>query len=327
MLHSEQTERNTQAAASAGGKLAAAATTVVTAGDANFAWGTILLVASMRMNGMRQPVIAGAMGWSDEMKRRAEALGGVTLKELPKSRQCVTCQKPLLMMDDAVKTDWVCWADSDAAFVGDCTEWLSGNDPDEIVVRKYDPPPEDFTAENLEVWKRDVERFCGGANAASRYDTRVNAPFIVLHRKWKGFLETWSRQIENVLPPDVEIIMKRGSAYFQTDESVLGSLLCFLPGAPKVAERYAANGSVDANRYFAHFAYNPKPWQMWNSHSLRWSGVVAEVVDWLLDNGYAKPGELPPSLRKGWRPFWRALAPAAPWIWRATKLKRRLFGR
>ena len=62
-------------------------TTVVTAGDANFAWGTFLLVASMRMNGMKQPVLVGAMGWSDEMKRRVEALGGVTIKDLPLSRQ------------------------------------------------------------------------------------------------------------------------------------------------------------------------------------------------------------------------------------------------
>ena len=73
-----------------------------------------------------------------------------------------------------------------------------------------------------------------------------------------------------MLPPDVEIIMKHGSPYFQTDESVLGSLLCFLPDAPKI-------------------------------------------------------DELPLALLKGWWPFWRALAPAAPWVWRATKLKRRLF--
>ena len=204
----------------------------------------------MRMNGMKQPVLVGAMGWSDEMKRRVEALGGVTIKDLPLSRQCVTCQKPLLMMDDAIDTEWVCWADSDAAFVGDCTEWLCGANPDEIVIRRYDPPPADFTKENLAVWKRNIEKFCGGANAESRYTTRVNAPFIVINRK---------------------------------------------------------------------------PWQMWNSYSLKWHGVVRPVVDWLLENGHVKPDELPLALRKGWWPFWRALAPAAPWVWRATKLKRRLF--
>lgn len=300
-------------------------TTVVTAGDANFAWGTFLLVASMRMNGMKQPVLVGAMGWSDEMKRRVEALGGVTIRNLPLSRQCVTCQKPLLMMDDAIDTEWVCWADSDAAFVGDCSAWLHGENEDEIIIRKYNPPPADFTKENLAVWKRDIEKFCGGANAESRYTTRVNAPFIVINRKWKGFLETWNRQIQNVLPPDVEIIMKHGSPYFQTDESVLGSLLCFLPDAPKIAERYAANGSVDKSRYFAHFAYNPKPWQMWNSYSLKWYDIVMPVADWLVEKGIVKPADLPIPLRRSMCPLCRAAAPLAPWVWRGIKLKRKLF--
>ena len=41
--------------------------------------------------------------------------------------------------------------------------------------------------------------------------------------------------------------MKKGTAYFQTDESVLGSLLCFDPDAPPVANAYKANGSADYN--------------------------------------------------------------------------------
>ena len=125
--------------------------TVVTAGDKAFAWGSFLLVASMRMNGMRQPVIVGAMDWTEEMKRRILALEGVSVHDLAKSRRCVTCQKPMLMNLDDISTEWVCWADSDAVFVGDCTEWLSGENPDEIVIRRYSPPPEDFTPANLAV--------------------------------------------------------------------------------------------------------------------------------------------------------------------------------
>lgn len=302
-------------------------TTIVTAGDAAFAWGTLLLVASMRRNGMMHPVVVGAMGWPEDMKRRVVSLGGVTIRELPKDRRCVTCQKPILMCCEDVKTPWVCWADSDAAFVGDCSEWLVGDDEDEIVIRKYDQAPPDFTPENLEVWRRDVERLCGAANPESRYQTRANAPFIVIHTKWKAFLEAWTRQIEGVLPKDVEIIMKHGSPYFQTDESVLGSLLCFMPGAPRITESYKANGSVDKSRYFAHFAYNPKPWQMWNSYSLRWHDIVAPVVDWLVERGVVERRELPLALRKGWWPLWKAMAPLAPWVWRAIKLKRRLFKR
>lgn len=300
-------------------------TTVVTAGDRAFAWGSLLLVASMRRNGMMHPVIVGTTGWTDDQKSRVASLGGVSLRELPPSRQCVTCQKPMLMNLDEIGTEWVCWADSDGAFVGDCSEWLVGDDPDEIVIRKYDPPPDDFTPDTLSTWKRDVERFCGRALPESRHQTRMNAPFIVLHRKWRPFLARWQRQIEKVLPPDVAIIMKHGSPYFQTDESVLGSLLCFDPDAPEVAECYKANGSADKSRYFAHFAYNPKPWQMWNAYSLKWRDVVFPTVAWIVENGIAKPGELPVPLRKGWWPLCRAAAPLAPWVWRAIKLKRKLF--
>ena len=226
---------------------------------------------------------------------------------------------------DEIGTDWVCWADSDGAFVGDCSEWLEGDSPDEIVIRKYSPPPDDFTGATLETWRRDVEKHCGVALEESRYPTRMNAPFIVLHRKWRPFLERWQRQIGCVLPADVAIIMKHGSPYFQTDESVLGSLLCFDPGAPKVTESYKANGSVDKTRYFAHFAYNPKPWQMWNSYSLKWRDVVMPVADWLVEKGVVRPADLPLPLRRGWWPLCRATAPLAPWVWRGIKLKRKLF--
>ena len=105
----------------------------------------LLLVASMRRNGMPHPVVVGAMDWPETMKRRLLALGETKIVDLPKSRQCVACQKPLLMGSGEVETDWVCWADADGAFIGDCGEWLSGGNPDEIVIRQYDPVPPDFT--------------------------------------------------------------------------------------------------------------------------------------------------------------------------------------
>ncbi len=306
------------------GAAAGANSTVVTAGDAAFAWGALTLVASMRRNGMAQRAVVGAVQWPRRMRDRVSALGGVTLLDLPADRRCVTCQKPMLMAHDAVETDWVCWADSDGVFVGDCTEWLSNESDGEIAVRKYDPPPEDFTPATLATWRRDVERFCGRANPEPRYATRVNAPFIVVHRKWRPFLERWRRQIECVLPSDVAIVMGRGTPYFQTDESVLGSLLLFDPDAPKVADDYRANGSADRTRYFAHFAYNPKPWQMWNGWAARWRGEVFANADWLVENGIVRRAELPLTYRRDLWPLWRAAAPAAPWVWRAVKARRRL---
>ena len=106
---------------------------------------------------------------------------------------------------------------------------------------------------------------------------------------------------------------------------MLGSLVCFAPDAPKVVDNYKANGSVDRNRYYAHFAYYPKPWQMWNMHTMKWHDEVAAVVDWLLEQKQVTYSDLPFSLRRGWWPFNRRIARFAPWAWRAIKLKRMLF--
>ena len=300
-------------------------TTVVTAGDQAYAWGVLLLAASMRMNGMPHPVVVGAMDWTDGMKTLVSSLGNVTIVDLPKSRQCVACQKPAMMACDEVKTDWVCWVDSDGIFVGDCGEWLEGDDPDEVRIKRADPVPDDFTPENLAIWQRDVKRFFGQALPESRYPTRVQSGVILMHRKWRPFLERWTSQVNNVLPPDVGILMKKGSAYFQTDESVLSSLLCFYPDAPRVTETYKFDGRLDRRRVYAHFGYNPKPWQMWNPYASRWREETFATAEWIVENGFVKSADVPLPLRRKWWPLYRCLAPAAPWVWRAMKLKRKLF--
>ena len=283
-----------------------------------------MLVASMRRNGMRHPVVVGAMEWDETQKSRILALGGVTIREIEKTRQCLACQKPRLMGCDEVGTDWVCWVDADGLFVGDCSEWLSGTDEDEMRIKRCDPPPPDFTPETLETWRRDVERFRGRAIPESRYRTRVQSGVILLNRKWLPFLKLWDEQINSVLPLDVGILMKKGSAYFQTDESVLGSLLCFYPEAPKVSEQYKFDGKIDKSRVYVHFGYNPKPWQMWNAWAMRWREEAFSTIDWLVGEGVVKKGDVPLPLRRSWWPLYRAAAPAAPWVWRAMKLKRKL---
>ena len=300
-------------------------TTVVTAGDQAYSWGVFLLAASMRRNNMPQPVVVGAMGWTDKMKSLVTALGGVTIVELPKSRLCMARQKPTMMSCDAVKTDWVCWVDSDGLFVGDCSEWLTGTDVDEVRIKRCDPPPPDFTPETLATWQRDVRQFMGEALPESRYATRVQSGVILMHKKWRGFLGRWAAQIDNILPPDAGLVMKNRMAYFQSDESVLSSLLCFDPDAPRVSETYKFDGKVDRTRFYAHFGYNPKPWQMWNPYASRWREETFRTVEWLIANHYVKRGEVPLPLRRSWWPVYRCFAPAAPWVWRAKKLKRKLF--
>ena len=192
-------------------------------------------------------------------------------------------------------------------------------------IKRADPVPPDFTPQNLAVWQRDVERFWGQALPESRYATRVQSGVILVHKKWRPFLRRWATQINNVLPSDVGIIMKKGSAYFQTDESVLSSLLCFDPDAPRVSETYKFDGHSDRTRFYAHFGYNPKPWQMWNTYATRWREEAYLTAEWLVENGVVKSREVPPPLRRNRWWFYRCIAPAAPWVWRAIKLKRKLF--
>ena len=301
-------------------------TKVVTAGDGAYAWGALMLAASMRRNGMPHPVVAGAMGWNDIQKSRIRALGGVEISEIGATKQCLACHKPRIMGCDEVETPWVCWVDADGLFVGDCSEWLKGDDEDEMRIKRCDPPPPDFTPGTLATWRRDVERFRGRALEESRYQTRVQSGVILLNRKWKRFLQAWDEQINNVLPPDVQILMEKGSAYYQTDESVLASLLCFDLDAPRVSEQYKFDGKVDPKRYYLHFGYNPKPWQMWNTYAMRFREEAFRTAEWLVENGIVKKSEVPRPLRRGWWPLYRCLAPAAPFVWKAMKLRRKLRG-
>ncbi len=300
-------------------------TTVVTAGDQAYSWGVLLLVASMRMNGMQHPVVVAAMDWTDKMKKLVMSLGNVTIVDIPKNRQCVACQKPSIMVNDAVQTDWVCWVDSDGIFVGDCSEWLEGTDADEVRIKRAYPIPDDFTPENLLIWQHDVKQFMGEALPECRYPTRVQTAVILIHKKWREFLNNWASQINHVLPSDVGIIMKKGSAYYQTDESVLSSLLCYATNAPRVSETYKFNGHTDKSRLYVHFGYNPKPWQMWNTYASRWREETFSTADWLIENGIVKSSEVPLPLHRKWWPLYRCIAPLAPWVWRAKKLKRKIF--
>lgn len=298
-------------------------TTVVTAADSNYAWGVLLLAASMRRVGMEVPLVVGAVDWPERARARLKALGGVTVVGLGADRRTVACQKPVMMAHPAVETPWVSWADGDGVFVGDCSDLMTPANPGEILIRKYDPPPPDVNPETFEVWRRDV-----GERSEPRLSTRVNTAFLTLSRERTDFLDRWRRQMEKVLPANVGIVMRPRSPYFQTDESVLGSLLAFADDAPAVAEPYTMDGrTTGGERYFAHFAYNPKPWQMWNPHCFRWYGEVLGLADWLVESGVVARRELPFALERSHAFAHRAMAPLAANVWRVRKRVRRILER
>lgn len=296
-------------------------TTVVTACDSNFAWGALLLAASMRMNQMPEPILVGLSGCGAHWFERLGKVDGMQILDIKASdRRCVTCLKPSMMLRPEVRTPCVTWVDCDGIFIGNCSDLILPANPGELLVRKYNPPPSDFSRSNLETWRRDVNE-----RPSPRLSTRVNGALLSLHLAHRKFLERWRDQMEKVLPCDVGIVMRKGSAYFQTDESVLGSLLCFAHEAPAVSEGYGADGSLDPRRYYAHFAYNPKPWRMWNPRSVRWARETLAVVDWLLARKIVAPADLPFPLRRKFLPISTRLSPFALTYTRLQKLGRRLL--
>ena len=48
--------------------------TIITAGDRNYLWGIFLMIASLRRNGMDEPVIVGTCGFDPEADRKSTRL-------------------------------------------------------------------------------------------------------------------------------------------------------------------------------------------------------------------------------------------------------------
>jgi len=125
-----------------------------------------------------------------------------------------------------------------------------------------------------------------------------------------------------VLPSDVGIVQDSSIAYFQTDESVLNSLLLFAEDAPDFPARYMAD-KLNLP-HFVHFAYNPKPWIMWNNRSLKYFDKTMDIIEWAYNNGLGVDGvPLPPSFKRKNKFIYTALSPLARYIYKALKLKRK----
>jgi hypothetical protein len=58
---------------------------------------------------------------------------------------------------------------------------------------------------------------------------------------------------------------------------------------------------------------------------MRFREEAYRTMEWLVEKGVVQYGEVPLPLRRKWWPIFRLLAPAAPWVWRGIKLKRRMF--
>lgn len=297
--------------------------TIVTAGDANYVWGVLMLLGSMRRWGMKEKVIVGAYRWSDKWLDFLGSWPNVKILELPpEDRRCITVAKPGLML--ASETDYVTWVDGDGIFRGNCSDLIYGED-DALYSRAYSEA-EIAThlaarlPNTLSTWLRDV-----GDRKERREipDVCANVIGISLSRH-ADFLRKWIEQMEKVLPDNVGIVCGRTSPYFQTDESVLNSLLSCWEKAPRITEKYRLN-NINGSCYL-HFAYNPKPWQaLWTRYSLRFYDEVIGLIAWCAGNGCLPDFEpLPPTLRVEKHSYYKAIAGFAPYYCKLKKLRRKL---
>jgi len=305
--------------------------TVVSACNQAYVWGVWLLISSMRKQGMDEPVIIGAYNWSKEWIDDIEKFPGVTVIELPISdKRSVTCSKPVVML--RAETDFVTWVDCDGFFSGNSSNVICAGE-DEFYIRqrtvaevinlyKRERAPGDDPTKVppriLQIWQRDV-----GGLTTPRYDRGVSAALISTHRKHFDLLQHWIDQMYKVLPADVSIVDDNSIAYFQTDESVINSLLLFAREAPPMTANYCAD--KPDKPHFVHFGYNPKPWILWNRNSFHHFDATMDIIAWACDNGYRPHAALPFPFQRRNKQLCRLISYFDIHISRLLKLKKKLI--
>lgn len=278
--------------------------TIATAGDRNYLWGIFLMIASLRMNGMDEPVIVGTKNFDDEASEILTALGDVRLLPLDDFKRSLTCSKAMIMLN--ADSDYITWVDSDGFFSGNCSARLIPETEDQIHVRMRSAAEQPqafkgyFYGEDghripqriLDEWKKNI----GGLDAP-RITRSCSASFLSVHRSARPFLEKWHEQMMTVLPDsNVGVVDRSIKYYHQLDESVLNSCLAFFPLAPRVAETYRLD--KDPNELFIHFIGQPKPWQGWIPRSFRHFDRYVSVVEYAARRGLKMPGEIPFPLKR-----------------------------
>ncbi|MGI5924625.1 MAG: hypothetical protein ACOX9E_11850 [Lentisphaeria bacterium] len=274
--------------------------TIVVAMDHNYVWGAYMMIASLRYNQMPEPVIVLGFGLTEADHQALLALNNVRVVDGESSTRNLTCCKPDAML--LAETDYITWVDCDSFFIGNCSDRLLWPDHDMIHIRLREEPENAAVYRHLggqgktpsvilDAWRQDV-----GERSEARLATGCSACFMSLHRKHLPFVRRWSEQIAKVLPEDnVGVVDRRSFAYFQTDESVLNSLLCFAEVAPTVSPYYKLD--KDPTALFVHFISRPKPWECWTPRPFRYFRQYTAVLDWVLAQKLPLPGPVPLALR------------------------------
>lgn len=306
--------------------------TIVSACDEAYAFGVWLLIASIRKCGMNEKILIGAYNWSQQWKDDIRKFPNVEIADLPiTDKRCVTCSKPDIMLK--ADTDYVIWIDCDGFLTGNCSDAIKCA-KDSMLVRPraaseveelYRKIRRPFEAEGdvpewiLDIWKKDVADL-----QVPRYDSIIAAAIIGVYLpNARDFLQRWRQQMYKVLPDDVSIVDDNSIAYFQTDESVFNSMLLFDSKAPKLMEPYLLD-HLD-RPHFKHFAFNPKPWIMWNKFSLPHFDAVMDIVEWAQAQGYAPKAPLPYTYIRKNKPICTLMAKFSGFVSKYRKYKRKFL--
>lgn len=304
--------------------------TIVAASDMNYAWGVWLLIASIRKAGMDEPILIGTYNWSQEWIEDICKFPGVKTVALSGvDKRSVTCQKPEIMLK--ADNDFITWVDCDGIFTGNCSDRLSGGE-NEIYIRSRVASEvvelyrrersegdnlEEIPPAVLDIWHRDV-----GELDEPRRKRSCSAGIISIHKSRLDFIRKWREQMMKVLPLRVDVVDKGNIGYFQTDDSVLNSLLLFAADAPQITTEYKADDLKGP--HYIHFAFNPKPWIMWNKTAWRHYSLVQDIAEWAEAAGYQPRESRPYTLNRKMRWLSRALMPWARSFARAKNLKKRI---
>ncbi len=301
--------------------------TIATAGDQEYFWGILMLIASMRRNGMDEPVLVGERGFAPWQRAALERIPDVALRSLDGSGQSLTCAKPEVMLQ--ADTEYVTWVDGDGFFIGNCSELLIPRDDRQIHIRRRSPEENPLAFRHfsygedgraipqaiLDAWREDV-----GSGIPPRLRQSCSACLLSVHRSARNFLRHWRDQMAAVLPAgNVGVVDRRLKFYHQLDESVLNSLLCFAPEAPEPSPEYRLDRAP--SRLFVHFIGQPKPWQGWTPRAIRFFHEYAAGADYAIRQGWINAGQLPAPLDPSRYAVCRLTAPL---VSIRTKIRNRL---
>ncbi len=278
--------------------------TVVTAGDRNYLWGVYLLIASMRKNGMDEPVVVLGVDYGPDVEKLLKQFGDVKVFSIPRPARSLACHKPDAML--LAETEFITWVDCDAFFLGNNSANLPPLSPDEIHIRmrgeaenamafaehRFGEDGKTIPAPVLEEWRQDI-----GSNSAPATPRACSDCLLSVHRSHLLLIKKWQEQMHQILPEkNIGVVDRTLLYYHQLDESVLNSLLCLWPGAPRVSKEYRLDKKKD--ELYIHFVCHPKPWAGWTTSSFRHFDRYLDVVAFCEEQGFDLPGPLPFSLQR-----------------------------